>query len=227
MPTYDLNTSFGQADLERFYASGTNIVVAKPTGGGMPDVAWVVYRPLAKNNIKWNEEYGIYASTTDIQNGASIQKMSSTGIPASIGKMYDFGPSGYFGPPTSGGIENAYSVYNGYDNLSGKGYLTIGLTQDANVDGGDVPGNVTSAAAVLYNSKASMTPYTTVYIWTQSQIKSNTVVTNVTSEMTQINFGGGTSTVDLVYDASSWKFLPADGKKLADGLEVKHIAPTL
>ena len=58
MPTFELNTEFSDEDLSRLYITGTNIVVAKPTpGGGTPNVAWIVYRPMAKNKMTWEEQY--------------------------------------------------------------------------------------------------------------------------------------------------------------------------
>jgi hypothetical protein len=118
---------------------------------------------------------------------------------------------------------------NHYDNLppkpdpSGKGYLTFGLFQDAVVNGAKKEGHAVSAAPVLYKSTATMTPYTTVYLWTQSQVKSNTVNTNVTAPMTRVVFGGAVSEVALKYDAESGMFVPAD--KLAEGVALEEHLP--
>lgn len=225
MPTYTLSTLFSEQDLERFYASGTNIVIAKPSEGGSPNVAWVVYRPLVNNAVEWDEDYGIYASNTDIQNGAKIKQMSATLCPAAIETLYTVNPSGYFNAPVSGGTPNSYSATNLYNNLP-KGFLTIGLTQNATVDGNVLMGNVTSAALVQYNYTAVMTPYTTIYIWAQSHVKSSTVVTKVMSPMTKVQFGDGVSAVKLAYQASSGTFIPV-GNKAIEGITMSHIMPIL
>ncbi|MGO8840232.1 MAG: hypothetical protein ACLQF1_03595 [Methyloceanibacter sp.] len=229
VPTYTLTTGFADEDLKRFYATGTNIVIAKPTDGGQPNVAWVVYRPLPKNAVTWEEQYGIYASNSEIQNGAALYQLAQTAFPAIFEKAYNFDPSGFFTGPFGGGSKNAYTAVNLYGNLP-KGYMTMGLFQNATVDGSAVVGNAVSAALVLYQSKATITPFTTVYLWTQSQVKGNTVVTDVTSAMTKVQFGGGISTVNLQYDPFTGTFIPvADSVALVreGGLTITSILPPL
>jgi hypothetical protein len=227
VPTFTLDTAFTEQDLQRFLASGSNVVVAKPTGGGSPNVAWVVYRPLLANTMTWEESYGIYASNTEIVNGALLTQMSQTPYPAVADATYSLNPAGFFGPPASGGVPNSYSAENEYDNLP-KGYLTMGLYQDASVNGVPVHGNAVSAAPVIYQSTAVMTPFTTVYLWIQSSVVSNTVVTTVTSPMTKVKFGGSVTDVALQYDASSGIFLPAGGDEVVGaGIGIDHLIPAL
>lgn len=225
MNTYTLNTSFSNSDLERFYATGTNIVIAKPpTAVKPPHVAWIVYRPLQQNSISWEEEYGIYASNQDIVNGARLYQTSKTDYPANIGKLYTLQPDGNLSKPGINQEPASYSVINEYNNLP-KGYMTVGLYQDATIDGQLTTANAVSAAPVLYRSTATITPYTTVYIWTQSQIKSSTVVTDVTSTITQVKFGGDISTISLKYDAFTGKFIRTDTNEF--GLDIDYIIPKL
>lgn len=227
MPTFRLETAFNEQDLQRFLASGSNVVVAKPAGGGVPNVAWVVYRPLLANTMTWQEDYGIYASNAAIVNSAQLTQMSQTPYPAHADATYSLNPAGFFGPPTSGGVPSSYTAENAYDNLP-KGYLTMGLYQDATVNGAPVQGNAVSAAAVIYQSTAVMTPFTTVYLWIQSSVVSNTVVTTVTSPMTKVTFGGPVTDVKLRYDASSGIFLPVGGDEvLGEGIGVDHLVPAL
>lgn len=227
MPTFTLDTAFTENDLQRFLASGSNVVVAKPAGGGAPNVAWVVYRPLLTNTMTWEENYGIYASNADIINGVQLTQMSQTPYPAVAGATYSLNPAGFFGPPSSGGTPNAYTAENEYDNLP-KGYLTMGLYQDATVNGAPVRGNAVSAAPVIYQSTAVMTPFTTVYLWIQSGVVSNTVVTTVTSPKTMVTFGGSITNVSLRYDASTGIFLPAAADDaLGEGISLDHLIPAL
>jgi hypothetical protein len=207
MPTFSLSAEFSKQDLERFFAAGSNVVVAKPTQGGSPNVAWVVFRPLLANQMTWEENYGIYASNADLVNGASLFQISQTEFPAASGQAYDMEPAGYFGPPQSGGTPNSYTARNDYNN--DKGYLTMGLFQNATVNGTLSKGNAISAALVQYASTAVMTPFTTVSLWIQSQVKSNSVVTNVTSPITSITFGGTVTDVALRYNPGTGTFVPA------------------
>ena len=223
---FQLDTSFTQQDLSRFLASGSNVVVAKPEGGGRPNVAWIVYRPLLVNSITWEEEYGMYASNAEIVNGARLDQLSRTDYPAAKGTRYPFGPEGFFGPPTSGGAPGSYTATNEFDNQP-KRYLTMGLYQDAVVNGSAAKGNAVSAAPVIYQSTAQMTPFTTVYLWIQSSVVSNTVVTTVTSPMTKVLFGGPVERAALRYDSDTGLFLAAELDAEEQGIEVEELEPAL
>lgn len=242
MPTFTLNTSFTQTDLSMLYATGTNVVVAKPASGGLPNVAWIVFRPLQANSMTWDEQYGIYASTQSIVNGAVLTQMSATPFPSTDGQVYTLGPAGFFGPPGPGGTPGSFTAVNQYNNLPSPGYLTFGLYQNATVNGASLLGNAVSAAPVLYQRTAVMTPFTTVYIWTQSQVNSNTVVTTVTSVQTKVVFGGTVTQISLAYDASTGGFvntgatlkaekatgrLTASGGKLPEGISLEYHLPFL
>jgi hypothetical protein len=228
MPTYSLEMSFTQADLDRFYATGTNIVIAKPNDGGQPNVAWVVYRPQIGNTVTWEENYGIYISNTDIVNGTRLTQWSTTPYPAVAAKLYTLSPAGGIVGPSAGGSPGSYTLDNEYNNLP-KGDWTVGLFQDAVVNGETLKGNAVSAAPVLYQSTATMTPYTTVYLWTQSQVISSTVVTSVTSAMTKVEFGGSVTMMSLQYDSSTGTFIPAPQAReaLAGGVRLAQLLPRL
>lgn len=224
MPDYTLGTLFSKEDLTRFHASGSNVVVAKPNAGGAPNVAWVVYNPLEENTMTWDEEYGIYASNTDIVGGALLVQMSHAPSPVEDGMVYPFTVEGFFGSPSSGGVTGSYTVQNEYKN--DKGYMTIGLYQNAVVNDKKTTRNAISAALVQREFTAEMTPFTSVYLWIQSQVKSNSVVTNVTSAQTEVRFGGSVSEVSLAYEAATGRFRPAQ-KSLPDGISLVHHVPTL
>lgn len=208
--TFNLNVAFTNAQLQILYATGTNVVVAKPSAGGsIPNVAWLVFKALNTNNINWDEEYGIYASTTQITNGATLTQLSNVPLPAADNKVYTLQDSGVIVGPSSGGTPNAFTLLNQYSTLP---YMTTGLYQNANVNGLAILNSAISAAPVILQSTAVMTPYTTVYIWLQSNVKGNCVVTNVTSPMTKLTFGGSVDTISVEYDSASGKFIQVHSK---------------
>lgn len=219
---YELNLAFTNAQLQTLYLTGTNVVVAKPSGGGSPNVAWQVFKPMGANTLTWEELYGIYASTAQVQNGAQLTQLSSTGIPASPETLYTLEADSVISTPGIGGSANAYALINLYK--SNPGYMTVGLYQNATVDGTQILGNAVSAAPVLYQSTATMTPYTTVYIWLASQVVSNSVVTQVTSPMTEVTFGAGTSTAALAYDSNTGTFIPTSTTKSSQLVVTQHDA---
>jgi hypothetical protein len=225
MAAYTLETSIAAQDLSSFYAVGANVVVAKSSmDGGPPNVAWVACRPSQKNTMKWVEEYGIYASTASLVNGALLTPMSSLEVPAQDGKTYPFTPDGEFGTPTQDDRPGSFYVFNTYTSTTGD--LAFGLSQSAIVNGQAVRPNAISAATVPYNGTAQMTPLSTIYLWIQSRVLSNSVVTPVTSPMTKLIFGGGVTSVSLAYDSQQGVFVPRTNAALPAGLTIDQIAPS-
>ncbi|MEM9546634.1 MAG: hypothetical protein AAGA77_11720 [Bacteroidota bacterium] len=226
---FKLDIAFTNEQLLAIYASGTNVIVAKPpsSGSDSPNVAWQVIRPLQSNSLTWVEEYGIYTSTTKITDGAKLDQLSAVPLPAVQNKLYTLQPSGVITGPQQGGTANAYSLYNNFG--SDPLIMTVGLFQDASVNGTSIIGNAISAAPVLNQSTARMTPYTVVYVWLQSQVVSNSVVTDVTSPMTKVTFGGGENQISLKYDSYSGTFIPAatNGMYNMTSVEIETIYPIL
>jgi hypothetical protein len=222
---YTLNLSATKEQLERFYESQSYFVVAKSTGEAEPNVLWQVFRPLAHNAITWEEQYGIYASTTFINNKAKILQMSETEYPAVPGAEYTLLDSGVFGKPRGGEKGGTYVATNSYTT---KPMLTFGLFQSASINEEQVSGNAISAVPVLLTSTAKMTPYTTLNVWVQSEARSNTVVTEVTSPRTAVTFGGDKPEASLAYDSASGHFLPKSQAGLPEGVSLQtYEAPAL
>ena len=221
MPSYTLSVNLTEEQVKLFYLAGSNVVIAKPTEGGESNVAWQVFRPLEKNKVEWEEQYGIYASTVEIQNGARLTQMSQTPIPSLDGKIYPFLVPGVFGPPEGNEEKGTYYSINEYEL---KSHLTFGLYQGATVNGELVPGNAISAATVLQGNAVEMTPFTTLYVWLQSQVVSNTVVTKVTSPKTKVVFGGATNEISLTYD-NHGHFVEEGKGELPRGASVKTYVP--
>jgi len=224
MPSFTLDTAFTNDQLNILYATGNNVIIAKPTSGNDANVAWQVFRPLQANTLDWTEDYGIYVSTTGITNGALLTQLSSTPIPSVENKLYTLNPSGAISGPANGGSPNSYALLNQYSNIP---YLTAGLYQDATVNGTKILGNALSAAPVILQGTAVMTPYTVVYIWLQSQTISNTVVTRVTTPMTKLVFGGGVSDISVAYDSASGTFIPSGNNNLLKAEDISYIDPIL
>jgi hypothetical protein len=221
MPKYKLEIDLSQSTLQSLYTAGQNVVIAKPSQSeSPPNVAWQVFRPMEANAVEWEENYGIYASTVAISNGAKLTKMSATPFPAAEGSLYPLGSNGYFEAPTPGKEKGSYFASNAYENN-----LTFGLFQDATVNGKQVMGNAISAAPVPINNVAEMTPYTTVYVWAQSLIVSNTVVTTVTSPKTKVTFGG--KITDIVLGYADGAFIVEKETALPAGASVETIMPAL
>ncbi|GAB5474200.1 MAG: hypothetical protein Mars2KO_22990 [Maribacter sp.] len=204
MAQYKLDIAFTNQQLENLYQTNSSVIIAKPSeGNATPNVAWQSFKALGANTLTWREEYGIYVSSTELTHGAQLDQLSNTEIGAIMDQVYTMNPSGVITGPASGGVPNSFALLNEYKN---KPYMTAGLFQDATVNGTEIIGNATSAAPVLLASTAVMTPYTTIYVWIQSQVVSNTVCTLVTSPMTEFKFGGGTNDIAIAYNSETGLF---------------------
>ena len=203
MATYQLNINFTNDQLQAIEDTASSVIIAKPPSNGGSIVAWQSFSPLQNNTVTWDEEFGIYVSNSQVVNGANLDQLSSVPIGAAMDKLYTLQDSGIITGPDAGGEANSFSLLNQY---SKQPYITVGLYQDATVNGTDIIGNAISAAPELLASTAVITPYTTVYVWLQSNVSSNSVVTTVTSPMSSSTFGGGVDDITLVYDSESGTF---------------------
>jgi hypothetical protein len=201
---FTLKLNFTNDQLEVIAATNSKVIVAKPSNSG-PYVAWQAFDPLNANTLTWEEEYGVYASTASMTHGAELLKLSNTGtLPATSNKVYVLESSGVISGPQDGGELNSFTLVNQYDKND---FMTVGLYQDAIVNGVLVAGNAISAAGTLLASTAVISPYTTLCVWLQSEVDSNTVVTKVASPISLLKFGGKTSEISAHYDRISGKFL--------------------
>ena len=205
MPTYTLNLTLSPEQLKNFYPD-SNIIIAKPTKGESPNVAWQTFHPFEHNSVTWEEQYGIYVSSASVEHGAQLTRMSMSHFPAMEQKLYTLGEDAVFGDPpeASEGVAGSFYAENNYEEQRP---LTFGLFQDAVVNGKQIPGNAISAASVPHKNKATMTPHTTVFIWVESNVASNTVVTEVNSHQTEAVFGEGKFDISLAYDDASGNFI--------------------
>jgi hypothetical protein len=208
MPTYTLDLDITPQDLDVIQRAGQRIVLAKPVGGGKPNVAWVSFDPFQHNEVTWTEEFGMYASTTEKQHGASISKMSESPFPAADGTSYTFSSSANFeGPRTETSVSKG--VYKVENEMPSSRYpsLQFGLLQEAKVNNQNAGLQPLNIASVPAENSATFTPITTVYAWLEADIESGTVITEVTSERAKVQFKGGTTSHTLQYDATKGKFV--------------------
>ncbi|MGV8835315.1 hypothetical protein [Cellvibrio sp.] len=201
---YAVEINFTNDQLATIYQAQASVVVGKIFSSSSSNVAWQVFKPMQKNTLTWIESYGIYASTCSLCHGAPI--VQRTGISgASTGKLYTLSPDGAIGPPQDGGEEGIFMLKNSYPE---KKIMTVGLYQDASLNGELIAGNAISATPVMLSHTASMKPKKVINIWIQSHIKSNTVVSRVASPMTPLLFDSEKRSLIFSYDDNSGKFVP-------------------
>ncbi|MDR1219347.1 MAG: hypothetical protein LBK73_07045 [Treponema sp.] len=212
---FTLNLTIKDADLRILAASGLRIAIARPVGNGAPNVAWLVFDPFMGNTVEWSEEYGLYASTTDVKQGARILKLSELPPKVADGKSYFFGrdQTPVFDPGDDPCALGSFQV----ENLMAVGsypQLTFGLTQKAIINGRAVDASCINATMTPAQMTAVFTPRATVYVWLQNIYPSGAVITDVVSKTTQVEFNGGVTENTLEYDAAQGCFVAAaNGKR--------------
>jgi len=191
--------------------AGQRITLAKPVNSdSSPSVVWLSIDPFASTDVSWEEQYGIYASTTEVAEGATITKMSETGVGAQDGATYSFTPGAVFNGPNPGGVPRG--TYGAQNDMPSSAYpvLTFGLTQNALVNQVAAQRKPLSATRVLATQFAAITPFTIVYVWLQAQFRSETIITRITGRNTKVRLGGGVNEATLKYNAELGVFVPVN-----------------
>lgn len=210
MADYTLTLNIDPVDLNYIKAAGQRLTLAKPVGSGDPNVVWLSIDPFPSTTIEWVEDYWIYASTTEVTQGATISKLSEvTPGPALDAGYYPFTPAATFGvyqktPSIPSGTFGANNnmPYNQYP------ALTFGLSQSALISKKPAERKPISATSVLSQQQILMTPFTNIYVWLQSQFASETIITKITGKSTVAKFGGGVTDIALKYDPDRGMFVP-------------------
>jgi hypothetical protein len=204
---FTLNLLIDTEDLRTIRDAGENVLIAKPVNGSEPNVVWLDFDPFEANEVQWSEEYGIYVSNAQVQQGANISKLSETGVGLSAETFYALESDATFHGPTG---DSAPAGSFGADNqMPSSSYraLTFGLTQSAIVQGNQINLKPINAQSVPAMQQATFTPLTTIFVWLDALVVSETVITNVSSPMTRVTFGGQVTEQTLRYDAAVGKFV--------------------
>lgn len=206
---YTLQLSIDPSDLEVLKAAQQNIIIAKPVGGGSPNVAWLTVDPFTENSIEWSEVFGLYASNTSYQAGAKIFKVANVPV-ADDGNTYAFKATNTFGPPSpTPPVPNGTFAISNQNDSQQYPWLTFGLTQSATIGPVAVKNAPISAAVVPSMQSVTLTPLTSVWVWLEANLLSGTVITQVTSKSAVATFGNGVTTINLKYSPSKGYFVPA------------------
>ncbi|WKD50794.1 hypothetical protein [Microbulbifer spongiae] len=206
MPTYTLNIDFCKQDLDTLYKAGEKVTLIKQSSNGQP-VAWVAFYPFENNTVIWEQEYALYASTTQIEGGATIHKMSDDMAQEQM--MYAF-QNGNFGTPHASSqlSEGQYGVANQtpIDQAAG---LTFGLAQSVQVNGSAYPNKPINADWVPSKHVATFTPYENIMLFMNNNIQDGMVVTEIFSPSLTLTFGGATTELTANYNAATGRFAQA------------------
>lgn len=204
MPSYQLNIDFDPSDLATIYKANERVVITKQVSPNSTPVAWIAFDPFINNTIQWEDNYALYASTSSVQNGTTITKLSEVAAAPQVN--YDFCNGAFNYPINMPSLPmNTYSLKNLYPSDKLKG-ITFGLTQDITLNGEAMVNNPINAQYVPSHHSAQFTPYEIINVYLDYATNSGMVVTNVFSSTRQLKFGGNSVNQTIVYNSATGDF---------------------
>lgn len=203
MPNYKLNIKLSEEDLKTIYKAEEKIVLVKHTAGNNDSqVAWVTFSPFMNNTVEWENQFAVYSSNTEVQQGAKISKLSD--LAATTKVMYSFEQAIFQKPEMVSTVgDNTYAVKNMMDEYDG---LTFGLAQDVQVNGQGIVKSPINAVFLPYQQSITMTPIETIDIYLKRDIDDGTVISHVTSVPLTIEYGEGEVEHTVAYSKSAGFF---------------------
>ncbi len=184
MSSYVLNVLFDSNDLQELRAVKEKVTLIKSTSSG-GKVAWVAFDPFQQNEVSWNESYYVYASTSEIQSGALIKKVSFK--LANSGESYSFKNSVFENGVPGGAAIDSYKVANANDPPAS---LIFGLAQDVKVNNKKYNVNPINADPVLYSHSDEITPIERVTIFMERKIATSMVLSDIKGTSLEVDLTG-------------------------------------
>lgn len=191
--TFSLNISISAADLSQIMMTGNSVQIYSMTETGT-NVAWLTFSPMMQNTITWTEDYQIYVSTTQVQNGAVINLMDA--INANPQHQYIWTGVNFMVQPAPSLGSTQFMITN--NAAMPAPHATMGLSKQGNVNGmqtGYIPVN---AMTVLANNN-SLTGYTTQVYVALGTGQNGTVATNLPHGGCYVNYNNGATSMNVQY----------------------------
>jgi hypothetical protein len=202
MSTYKLTINLETQDVKDINVAQQRITMVKKVGGSSGSkVAWVSFNPFEHNEVTWDAKYGIYASSTTVQNGSEIYKTSAVN-PAICELSYPF-ENGTFSAPVSGDTPNAYGIKNQYSQQ-----FTFGLAQSVTANGCKFDASPLNAVPVLSMQTSTFTPIEKIEVFLHSNFNNGVVISDITSKALELDFTNDQN-ITIRYDKTVGQFVIA------------------
>lgn len=207
MSLYRLNIKFTEDGLDVIYKAHQRLTLTKAVEGSAgKSVIWVATLPFKSNAIEWTDDYMLYSSVDEVQNGASISKLSDT--TANDNVVYDFANTTFQNAKPADCVSiNEYAVSNTmhqYDNL------TFGLAQEVKVNGMVKQGNPINALTLPYNHTAVMKPIEKVRVFLANSVDDGIVMSKQFDNAIEVEFHDDETEKTITYDCKKGMFV-SDG----------------
>ena len=209
---YQLQIEIDQAGVQNINSTGQSVTIVKSitsslSGGNLP-VAWLTFSPLESNIVTWQENYGLYASTTQAQAGATIAMTSQSSGTVQAGWLYTF-ENGIFSGAT--GVGSTFNV----DNQDNAYSFSFGLSQQAIVNNVPVMAPL-NCVPVPYNEDASFTPIESLSIFLSSYSNNGVVISQVAGNALAVTLTSQNPTAQIGFnDSNNTFFLNSSSAQLS------------
>lgn len=207
MSKYKLNINFTDEALKVIYSANQRVALTKAVQGNVGKaVIWVATLPFERNMIEWEENYMLYSSREEVQNGASIKKLSDTTAIDNV--VYEFDSAVFQNAKPSECVSvNEYAVHNTMDSYES---LTFGLAQEVKVNGQTKEGNPINALTLPYNHTAVMAPVEKVRVFLANSVDDGIVMSKQFSNAIEVEFRGSETEKTITYDCEKGMFIPTE-----------------
>ena len=207
MTTYTLNFTMDDTGLVNI--DGMRVTLAKRVTSSLVNgnaaTAWISFLPCETVQVSWQEDYYIYASQTEIEDGATVIMQSDTPAAVVGDQLYTYQPSGVFTnqPETTGG---AFVTLNSRNFDQSPNVWTMGLAQAASVNGGKSMLSPLNAMTVPYNIRASFTPIEEVSIWLSRYDNNGVVISQLGSDALTVALTSQSPSANISFNSSNNSF---------------------
>jgi hypothetical protein len=205
---YQININISPVGLQNIYDTGQAVAVFKEVQAMVegvftyknltPAVCWLQIQPLQHNQVAWNSDYYLYATTTPLQLGSKIIMNSTSDKPVQDGWTYTFARGFFSG---CSGKSGNYSINNQMNNYS----YSFGLGQKAVINNVSLLAPL-NASPVLYNEQAFFIPRETISIFLVSYIDNGVIIGQVASNTLTFSLNSQNSTVGIGFNHSKNTF---------------------
>jgi hypothetical protein len=203
MPNYAVNLFFTGQDLDTIDLCGQKVVIVKCTETGK-QLAWVTFKPFESNRTEWTEEYALYASTNDVQAGATIFKMSDCVAQPQVNTIFNRGWFPEFIPQLQL-PENTFKITN---KEADNNVLTFGMAQSVRVNNSPYVNHPINAVPVARGHSATMSPIEKIRVYLSANLSNSMVIAEVDSPSVELAYSGDVTELNLKYDSDTGTFLP-------------------
>ncbi|QVN17340.1 hypothetical protein [Burkholderia pyrrocinia] len=195
---FQINVSISTKGLDTIYDSGLYVtlvksVVSNPISGGSLPVAWVSFQPLHENQVTWQEQFTMYATTTTLQSGATIKMTSQTDAQIQPGWIYSF-ERGRF-TEAQGGDPGTFNLRN----QQTPGNFSFGLAQPVVINNVQTSAPL-NAVSVPYNVNATFTPLEKLSLFLSSYSNNGSVIAAVASNALNITLSSTSPQADVGFN---------------------------